>query len=85
MLEKLGVESVLVVPDADGPGRAGGRALAELVAAAGVPAIYADVLVDRADVGSFLRDRAIAASGSPAERCRLAGLALLSLIGRWRR
>jgi Toprim-like len=79
-----GLERALLVPDADGAGRASFRELAAAIAAAGAPAVYADVLERGKDVGSEL----VRLAGElelelpeldAAGRRRAAGRALLAL------
>lgn len=81
---ELELEHALLIPDGDEAGRRAFRELAAAIAAAGAPAVLADVLDDGADVGSALvRLAAAVALERPeltSERCRReAGRRLLSL------
>jgi hypothetical protein len=85
LVHEHGLEHALLVPDADDPGRRAFRELAEAIANAGAPTIYADVLEDGSDVGSYLVAIAAELARSRPEiasedRPRAAGRSLLDLI-----
>jgi Toprim-like len=84
LVRKLELELALLLPDADDAGRRAFYELAAAIAAAGAPAVFADVLDDGADVGSFLVEAADELERerpelAPADRRREAGRRLLSL------
>ncbi len=73
--------SAILVPDADEAGRAGFANLAGRLRELNVErVVLADVLDDGDDVGGYLTRAALAAAGSPAERCAIAGAALRALL-----
>jgi Toprim-like len=84
LVRELELELALFLPDADDAGRRAFYELAAAIAAAGAPAVFADVLDDRADTGSFLVEAAAELDRerpelAPADRRREAGRRLLSL------
>ena len=80
------LERVLLIPDGDAAGRRAFRELAGAIAAAGAPAVLADVLDEGADVGSVLVELAAELELERPEldvdeRRREAGRRLLALAG----
>ena len=73
--------SAILVPDADEAGRAGFANLAGRLRELNVErVVLADVLDDGDNVGGYLTRAALAAAGSPAQRCAIAGAALRALL-----
>jgi hypothetical protein len=60
LVREHGLEHALLIPDGDTAGRRAFHELAGAIAAAGAPAVLADVLADGADVGSALLELAAA-------------------------
>ena len=82
LVREHGLERALLIPDADEAGRSSFRELARAIAAAGAPAVCADVLEDGADVGAELVRLAAELDPAAPARRHVAGRALLARTSR---